>query len=218
MHEVKPAAEGPAAATAAAAHAFALRLAVRRLDQRHARCARHAPRVLWCTTAAAANETGRLYGPGLTSLGLNPRAVILVETARQTDTLWAIEEGLRAHAVSLVIGMLDDVDLTPARRLSLAAEQNRTPCLLITHARGPSTGATATRWRVGPAASSPHPFDVRAPGAARFSVSLERCRRSPFGTGASFALEWSDETCAFRLAADVAHRAPQTAVSIRRAG
>ena len=76
VHEVKPAAEGPVPLQqSAAAHAFALHLAVRRLDQLQARRARHTPpRILWCTTAAAANETGRLYGPGLMSLGLNPRA------------------------------------------------------------------------------------------------------------------------------------------------
>lgn len=195
VHEVKPVAGGPVAGAMAANLSFALRLAVRRLREIEASPA-HPPRILWCAPAASSHETGLLHGPGLARLGLDPSSLIIVETARQQDVLWAMEEGLRCGSLALVAGILKEVGLTPARRLSLAAEQHRTPCLLMTHPRAPATGATATRWRVGPARSGVHAFDPRAPGDVRFSVTLERCRTAFANPAAAFTLEWSGD--AFR--------------------
>ena len=217
VHEMKPMTEGSAAGSKAAALAFALRLAARRL-QRMASGSCGLPRLLWCAPAAAAHETGLVYGPGLAALGLNPRSILIVETARETDALWAIEEGLNSGGLALVIGLLLTVALSPARRLSLAAERHGTPCLLITEARTPPAAATATRWRIGPAPSPGHPLDPRAPGSTRCQVSLERCRSAPPGPETSFLLEWSDETPGFRMAADVADRAVATPYALRRAG
>ncbi len=78
-----------------------------------------------------------------------PQQLLIVETAKPTETLWAMEEGLKSHALGAVIGCLQEVALTPARRLSLAAKAYATPCLLVTDARSPSAGATASRWRIG---------------------------------------------------------------------
>src|SRR5208282_6745097 len=41
-------------------------------------------------------QYGRLYGHGLSTLGLDPARLILVETAQRRDTLWALEEALRS--------------------------------------------------------------------------------------------------------------------------
>jgi protein ImuA len=217
LHEIKP--EGPNAATGAATGAaagwaaalgFALRLARRRLDALGARSDEPAP-ILWCWPSAIAREQGLPYGPGLASLGLEPSAFLCVETARAADALWAMEEGLKSQSLALVIGVLDEVALTPARRLSLAAAEQRAPCVLITDARSAATGSTATRWRVGARASAPHPFDPLAPGAPRYAVALERCRHGADQNwtepALSLLLEWSDETHRFRVAPAVAHRA-----------
>ncbi len=202
VHEVKPAAGEPGASWAAAwaaALAFSLALGIRR----------GAPGpVLCCRPATLASELGGLYGPGLSTLGLAPDRLIIVETANAADTLWAMEEGLRSGSLALVLGALDGVALTPARRLALAAAAHRSPCLLLTHPRSEAMAATATRWRVGPLPSAPHPFDRHAPGALRFTVGLERCRMQPVLAGAaSFSLEWCDEALCFRLAPGVADRA-----------
>ena len=212
VHEVKPAASS--AGTHAAALAFALRLAARRLAQISAGKVQQTPRILWCWPEQTRHELGHLYGPGLLRLGLDPRAFLIVEPARKRETLWAIEEGLKSGSLALVIGVLDDVALTPARRLALAAAEHKTPCLMVTSARAPAMGATATRWRIGTAPGAAHHFDARAPGERRCAVALERCRAAQPGPETAYLLEWPDETRCFRVASDVEHRAyapPRTA-------
>lgn len=207
VHEVKPALREPGvswAATWAAAFVFSLTLGIRRSAMNSGRA--RGP-ILFCRPAALSNELGGLYGRGLETLGLAPDRLVIVETANAADTLWVMEEGLRSESLALVVGLLHTVALTPARRLALAAAAHRSPCLLLTHPRAEATAATATRWRVGPAPSAPHPFDQHAPGAPRFTADLERCRAQPLSVEtASFSLEWCDEALCFRLASGVADR------------
>jgi hypothetical protein len=210
LHEVKG--EGRAGGTAtgdwAAALGFALRLALRRLGAFEPRSADTRPQILWCWPSVFARELGHPYGQGLACLGLEPSSCLFVEAARAGDALWAMEEGLRSQSLALVIGVLGEVALTPARRLSLAAAGHRTPCLIITDPREPAAASTATRWRVGAHKSAPHLFDAGAPGAPRYAVSLERCRVGAHTVEASpLVVEWSDETHRFRVASRLAHRA-----------
>lgn len=147
------------AASWGAARRFALALVARRvqLAQRP---------VLWCMPRSARAEHGRLHAHGLRSFALTPADVLIVETGNANDTLWTLEEGLKSAALGLVVGMIDDVALTPARRLALAAQKHATPCLLLTHPRGPVAGATATRWRVAAWPGAPHPLDgAQGPGS-----------------------------------------------------
>jgi protein ImuA len=217
LHEVKPEEDdaAPLATRWAAALGFALRLAVRRLRM----LAPAEPRfILWCWPAALAREIGMPNAAGLSALGVDPSACLFVETARASEALWAMEEGLRSAGVALVIGALREAELTPARRLSLAAAQG-TPCLLVTDPRSCAAASTATRWRVGARASAPDVFEPSAPGAPRYSVTLERCRE---GMGAPQAkplvLEWAHETHSFRVAAAVADRTAAPRCAKRRAG
>lgn len=207
LHELK--AEHRAGAISgnwAAALGFALRLAVRRL-RGLAPDPYGAPRILWCWPSVFARELGAPYGHGLSALGLDPSACLFVETPRASDALWAMEEGLRSGSLALVIGVLGEAELTPSRRLSLAAAEQRTPCLIVTDPRLPAAGSTATRWRIGARGSGPHPFDA-APGAARYALTLERCRHGPLvSEPLSLVVEWSDETHRFRVASAVADRA-----------
>lgn len=152
-HEIKPVVPSctsqPAvsAAASAGALAFALQLVARRVSCLGDVVA--AQPILFCATLDIMREMGRVYGPGLNELGVAPQRLLIVETAKPAETLWAMEEGLKSQTLSAVIGCLQEVALTPARRLSLAAKAHATPCLLVTGARIPSAGATASRWRVG---------------------------------------------------------------------
>ncbi len=152
-HEIKPVivsvASHPAAFAAASAEAlgFALQLAARCVSRPGEQAV--AKTILFCATLDTMREVGRLYGPGLKELGVAPQQLLIVETAKPAETLWAMEEGLKSQALGAVIGCLQEVVLTPARRLSLAAKAHATPCLFVTDARSPSAGATASRWRIG---------------------------------------------------------------------
>jgi len=212
VHEIKPAltAGGISAARQSAALLFTLLLARRRLDAADAlsRTPGNGPALLWCAPDSFHREAGHLYAPGLAGLGLAPHRVVLVRTRTREETLWTLEEGVRSRAVALVIGVVDEVSLTPARRLSLAAEQGGTPCLLMTSPRSVVTASVATRWRVAEARSAAHPFDQRASGAHRLDVGIERCRGRPLlAEMPSFTLEWSNEKAAFNLVAGLADRA-----------
>ena len=163
-HEIKPAiasvASQPAVSAAASAEAlgFALRLAARCVSRPGGQTL--AKTILFCATLDTLREVGRLYGPGLRELGVTPQQLLIVETAKPAETLWAMEEGLKSQALGAVIGCLREVALTPARRLSLAAKAYATPCLFVTDARSPSTGATASRWRIGRNAGVGGSFEV----------------------------------------------------------
>jgi hypothetical protein len=188
------------ASVAASARLFVLSLLVRRLTALRS-CAVHSDsmaRVLWCATPTHLGEGGRLYAPALMRMGFDPGQFIFVTPPRAADVLWAMEEGLRSNALAAVVGQIDDVDLTPARRLALAAAATYTPCLVA---------AVATRWRIGPL-----PCASRLSGQMhrgwRISIGLERCRARPVGSGSiTFAGEWSDDTHCFSVVAGPADRA-----------
>jgi protein ImuA len=194
---------------------FAARLAGRRVDSLSAMRSASQPWVLWCWPKTLAGEFGPPSSSGFAHLGLDPARLIIVETARSGDALNAIEESLKGASLAVVVGILDELDLMPARRLSLAAGEMATPCLIVTHPASEPAGATATRWRIKRLPSAAHRFDPRAPGASRFEVTLERCRARPESAAQPpFVLEWSDETHRFDLASVVADIPAQT----RRAG
>lgn len=220
IHEIKAAPStlgGASAGEWMAAIGFAARLAVRRLDALSEMRASGAPSraahpwVLWCWPKALAGEFGVPSAAGFAHLGLDPSRLLIIETARAAAALNALEESLKASSLAVVIGVLNEIELTPARRLSLAAGETATPCLLVTHPSSAPTGATATRWRVARVPSAEHRFDPRAPGAVRISTTLERCRARPASAARPpLLLEWCDETRRFSLASGVADLPAQT--------
>jgi protein ImuA len=227
VHEVAPRDAGERAA----ALAFALRLAVRRWRGLAGEAENAAARIrplLWCWSRREAAEQGRPYGPGLEELGLGATAgggavpgpgMAVVEAAGSGDVLWAMEEGLRSGSLALVVGVLDAVDTTAARRLALAAAAGATPVLVLPRWNAPATIATATRWRVGARRSGPHPFVAASPGETRLSLTLERCRHGGRGSeGMTAEVEWSDVAHRFCLASRVAVGAAAAGAARHRAG
>ena len=154
--------------------------------------------VLWCLARRD------LFAPGLASVGLDPNRVIFVETVREADVLPAMEEGLRHCGLAAVVGELARLRFTPSRRLQLAAEASGVTAFALRRWRegaGLEATCSTTRWRVGPAPSSPLP----APGLgrARWRVELVRCRGAE---PRSWLMEACDEEGRLALPPNLAHR------------
>jgi len=202
LHEIRPEAyrDGPAAL------GFALALIAEQTAEHQAR---HL--VLWCFTSQAAREWGRPYGPGLLACGLDPSLFLVVEARTAEDAAWALEEGLKSHAlVAALAGIEIKTELT-ARRLSLAAQASRTPCLLLSDHRQAGLPGTLTSWRIAARSSGAAPFDASAPGAPSWYLTLARCRGE--APGRSFIVEFSHESFRFRLSAASSARAAQAGES-----
>jgi protein ImuA len=198
LHEIKPAAYRDAPAALAFALAFIGDRLVKRED---------ASPLLWCLTDRAAREWGAPYGPGLIALGLDPALVLIVQARNATDAAWALEEGLKAGAFIAVLGQIEVKAPIIARRLGLAAQTSRTPCLLLSGHQGSGLPGTLTRWRVAAERSSGAAFDAAAPGPPAWHLTLERCRGMV--PSRSWTVEFRDVAYGFRLAPRFADRAAE---------
>ena len=143
--------------------------------------------LLWCRQPSGASDA-RPYAPALATW-FDPARLLMVTARREEDLFWAMEEGLRTPGIAAVVGETRAADPTVGRRLSLAAEKNGVPALLLRAQPAPPQSVCATRWRVASAPSSD--FD-----RARWRVEL---RRNRFGKPSveempSWLLEWNDET------------------------
>lgn len=146
-------------------------------------------------------EHGTWCLDGLAGLGLDTRRLLMVETPKEGQILWALEEALKSRAVAGAVAAVDGLSLLASRRLDMAAREAAAPCLLLRGQPPRDISAARRRWRIRPAASGPHPFDEEAPGAARLVAALTRSRGEPPG---EWTLEWDDETHRFRLASGLA--------------
>jgi protein ImuA len=174
--------------------------------------------VLWCLPRPD------LYGPGLAAQGLDPGRVVLVETSRDAEILWAMEEGLRASGILAVVGEVGTLPMVASRRLQLAAERSGIIAFLLRRWRNGGQAAreralpnaAVTRWRIAALPSSPERGE---PGVAftRWRIELLRCRG---GEPACWEMEVPDAADHVSLVATLADRpvAPRTAEKFRRAG
>ena len=147
------------------------------------------------------NERGRLFGWGARGLGLDPARLVMVRARREPEAQWAFEEALKSGALAAVIGALESPSFVATRRLDFAAREGRA-CAFVLRSKPPADlSAARLRWRVSAAPSAVHPFDPRAPGAARLNAELARSRDGKSGL---FLLEQDHETGRFGLAAGLA--------------
>ncbi len=162
-----------------------------------------------------AADFGLPYGHGLAQIGLDPSRLILVETAKDKDALWALEEVLRSPArPAMVAGALEaGLDLTPSRRLNLAAAVYATPLAILRGARATGTSAAATRWRIASAPAARDRFGIYT--HPRWQVALERCRNGRTGT---WLIEWDHAAYRFRMVEGLADCPPVADEGFRLAG
>ena len=154
------------------------------------------------------HERGRLFGWGARGLGLDPSRLLLIRARREPEALWAFEEALKSGAAAAVIGPLDRPAFVATRRLDYAARAGQATGFVLRTGPAGDLSAARLRWRIAAEPSAAHPFDPRAPGAARLRCELVRSRDGRTGR---FLLEQDHETGRFRLAAGLADHglAPQ---------
>lgn len=166
--------------------------------------------ILWCRRSTCQSmgspSDAPPYAPAL-SAWFDPARLLMVAARRDEDLFWAMEEGLRCRGIAAVLGETRAADPTAGRRLSLAAEKNGVPALLLRAQPAPPQSACATRWRISsaPSRSTPGLGDV---GAARWRLEL---RRNRFGTPSaaeipSWLVEWNDETNCLAVVPQAFHR------------
>jgi protein ImuA len=129
-----------------------------------------------------------VYPPALKAFGVAPEKIVFVNTIRQKDTIWAIEEAMKCTAVTAVVGELRELSFDESRRLQLAAEQSRVTAFIHRHQpRAENAVACVTRWRITPLESI---NDKKMPGVGfpRWHASLVKVRN---GKPGSWRLQWS---------------------------
>jgi protein ImuA len=186
LHEIVPSAEGAQASAFGFIAAFLTRLP------------RFHP-IIVVIPAYGRRRHGRLCGHGLSTFGLDPARVIVVETAHRKETLWALAEALRSAAPAAVAGMIDRLDLKTSQKLHLAASDAGLPLLLLRPPQTLDASAAATRWRIGTAAAARDRFGLYE--RPRWHLHLERCRN---GRPGEWVVEYDHVTHRFSLAAALA--------------
>ena len=172
---------------------------------------------VWCRRDPG-RHGANLYAPGLAAFGLDLRRLLVVRTRRDTDVLWAMEEGLRGGAVAAVLGEVAAAPPIAMRRLQLAAETSGTTGLLLRPFGAAGAGSATSRWRVASAPSEPLTLPLRGslplpPGegwgegahlpAVRWRAELLRCRAA---APAGWLLDWCHETHRLVVAAELRDR------------
>ncbi|WP_375243689.1 hypothetical protein [Sphingomonas parapaucimobilis] len=153
--------------------------------------------ILWLRTEAAERQGGRLHGPGLVAMGLDPADLVVVVVADDAALLRAAADGARCPGLGTVIaegwGAMRGLDLTASRRLMLAAEASGVLMLVLRVGGQVVPSAAATRWSVASAPSRALAAD--APGAPAYDLELLRRRGGP--AGARWRVEWNRDTQSF---------------------
>jgi protein ImuA len=179
---------------------------------------RRASSIVWIGEADIRRETGQLYAPGLSALGLDPSLVIEVAARTQVEALWAFETALSCNGLDVAVCELRNasLDLSVTRRTALRArEAGVTGFLLRVGNRWPEASAAELRFAVAPAsAGTIGGFDAGI-GRMAWRLTLEKNRRGPTG---SFLVEWNaNERCFVeRRGAAIADPLPLSATSSDR--
>jgi protein ImuA len=162
---------------------------------------RHSGPILWCRLRRTIFDTGDPYGPGIAALGLSPDQLILVEADKQTDLLWAMEEGAKTKGLGTVVVEGVMPDLTASRRLQLAAEAGGGLVFLLQSGRQVGSSSALTRWFVESAPSLP---EAGGPGRPIWKLQLWRCRGG--GGPREWMVEWNDAALSLSLVPAMANR------------
>lgn len=130
-----------------------------------------------------------IFPPALKFFNIDPERIVFIDTAREKETLWTVEEALKCKSVAAVVGELREVSFTESRRLQLAMEQSQVTGFI--HRYNPRTEnitAFTSRWRVSPLASEISGSLIPGVGIPKWQVQLTKARN---GKPAEWQIEWA---------------------------
>lgn len=125
---------------------------------------------------------------GLKQFGIKPDRIIFVDTKKEREVLWAMEEALKCGGLAGVVGEIQEIGFTASRRLQLAVEQSRVTGFIVRHRpRSLNTTASVSRWKISPI---PSELEEGMPGVGfpRWNVELLRVRN---GRPGNWQIEWN---------------------------
>ena len=90
-----------------------------------------------------------IFPVALKFFNVEPDKIIFINTKKQKELLWLIEETLKCEGLAAVVGEVKEISFTASRRLQLAVEQSRVTGFLIRQQpRILNTIACISRWRI----------------------------------------------------------------------
>jgi protein ImuA len=130
-----------------------------------------------------------IFPVALKFFNVEPDKIIFINTKKQKELLWLIEETLKCSGLAAVVGEVKEIGFTASRRLQLAVEQSRVTGFLIrNYSRDINTNACTARWKI-----SPDPSiitgDVPGIGFPAWNVELLKIRNGKPGT---WQMQWAN--------------------------
>jgi protein ImuA len=148
------------------------------------------------------NSSQTIFPPALKFFGVDPDKIIFINTKRQKQLLWLIEEALKCEGLAAVVGEMTEVGFTQSRRLQLAVEKSRVTGFLIrNNPRNINVSACTARWKI---SSIPSITIDNLPGIGfpAWNIELLKVRNGKPGT---WQMHWSNNKL---------HLIPDSVVSI----
>lgn len=128
-----------------------------------------------------------VFPPALKFFGLEPDKLIFIESSKNKEQLWLMEEALKCEQLTAVVGEIKNIDFTASRRLQLAVEQSRVNGFIIrNNLEIQNTIACIARWKI---TSLPGVIKDDLPGVGfpQWNVELLKVRN---GKPQSWHIEW----------------------------
>jgi len=130
-----------------------------------------------------------IFPVALKFFNVEPDKIIFINTKKQKELLWLIEETLKCEGLAAVVGEVKEISFTASRRLQLAVEQSRVTGFLIrNYSRNINTNACTARWKISP---DPSIITGDAPGIGfpAWNVELLKIRNGKPGT---WQMQWAN--------------------------
>ena len=92
-----------------------------------------------------------IFPVALKSFNVEPDKIIFINTKKQKELLWLVEETLKCQGLAAGVGEVKEITFTASRRLQLAVEQSRVTGFLIrNNSRNINANACTARWKISP--------------------------------------------------------------------